>query len=103
MMVRRTLEELCADQGAEGDDLRKRLQALRDKVILPEALLEGLDELRLLGNDATHVEARLYDDVGQEEAELAIDVTKEVPEGVYQYGYLLERLKARQRGEGDQA
>jgi hypothetical protein len=71
-------------------------------VILPEALVDGLDELRLLGNDATHVEARLYDDVGQEEAELAIDVTKEVLKGVYQYGDLLERMKAR-RGEGDQA
>ena len=69
---------------------------------MPEALLDGLDELRLLGNDATHVEARLYDDVGQEEAELAIDVTKEVLKGVYQYGDLLKRLKAR-RGEGDQA
>jgi hypothetical protein len=73
MMVRRTLEELC-DQGAEGDDLKKRLRALRDKVILPEALLDGLNELRLLGNDATHVEARLYDDIGKEEAELALGV-----------------------------
>ena len=101
MMVRRTLEELCDHQDAEGDDLKERLKALRGQVVLPEALLDGLDELRFLGNDASHVEARLYDDIGKDEAELAIDVTKEVLKGVYQYDDLIARLRARQRPTED--
>ena len=87
---------------AEHFKRRSVLALISDFYEEPDIILEAIKPLRFLGNDATHVEARLYDDVGQEEAELAIDVTKEVLKGVYQYGDLLERLKARQRGEGDQ-
>jgi len=96
-MVRKTLEELCRDRGAEGDTLRARLAALRDRVVLPLELLDGLDDLRLLGNDATHVESRVFDEVGKEEVELALDLTKEVLRAVYQYRTILERLRARKK------
>src|SRR4051794_12709805 len=63
MMVRKTLEVVCDDRGARGDNLSKRIQELRAKVVLPHALLQGLDALRLLGNDAAHVESRDYEQV----------------------------------------
>lgn len=100
IMVRRTLEDLCADQQAEGKDLKKRIAALATRVILPPGLLAGLDNLRLLGNDAAHVEAKEYAQVGKEEVELAIDVTKEVLKAVYQLGDLVARLEGLKKAKG---
>lgn len=94
IMVRRTLEEICADRGAQGRTLKDRLQALTGAVILPPALVAGLDNLRLLGNDAAHVEATEYNTIGKTEVELAIDITKEVLKAVYQLNDLVNRLEA---------
>lgn len=94
MMVRKTLELVCDDRGAEGKKLYNRIEALREKVVLPQELLDGLHDLRLLGNDAAHVESRVYAQVGKDEVELALDVTKEVLKSVYQLSSLVERLRA---------
>jgi hypothetical protein len=94
IMVRKTLEELCRDRSAVGDDLKKRIRDLGTKVVLPIELLEGLDDIRLLGNDAAHVEAQVYEQVGQEEVEIGIEFAKEVLKAVYQYQALLDRLRS---------
>lgn len=94
IMVRKTLEELCADRGATGVNLKARIKALGTKIVLPKELLEGLDDLRLLGNDAAHIESQEYDSVGREEVEVGIEFTKEVLKGVYQMSALLGRLRA---------
>jgi hypothetical protein len=96
-MVRRTLEELCADRRAEGESLHKRLQSLTTQVALPSALVEGLGTLKLLGNDAVHVELKDFDAVGPTEATLAIDVLKKILEAVYQHDALVARLDALKR------
>jgi hypothetical protein len=102
IMVRRTLEALCHDRDATGDDLARRLESLGTKVVLPSQLLQGAQQLRLMGNDAAHIEAKTYDDVGKEEVELAIDVAKEVLKAVYQYRDLIDRLDALKRDEEKQ-
>jgi hypothetical protein len=94
IMVRKALEELCRDRGATGNNLKERIKALGTKVVLPTELLDGLDDLRLLGNDAAHIESREYDKVGQEEVEIGIEFAKEVLKAVYQYSALLGRLRA---------
>lgn len=94
IMVRKTLEELCLDKGAEGKYLSHRIKALRHLVILPPQLLGGLDNLRLLGNDAAHVESRTYNTVGREEVETALDVTKIVLQSVYQFEQLTDKLQS---------
>jgi hypothetical protein len=94
IMVRKTLEELCHDRGATGPNLKARLSSLGTKVVLPIELLDALDHLRLLGNDAAHIESREYQQVGQEEVEVGLILTKEVLKSVYQYSALLGRLKA---------
>jgi len=93
LMIRRTLEELCKDRGATGKNLKERLASLGTKVVLPTELLEALDHLRLLGNDAAHIESQEYDKVGKPEVEIAIEFTKEVLKAVYQYSGLLGKLK----------
>jgi hypothetical protein len=93
MMVRKTLEELCEDRQAAGSNLRNRIRSLSDKVVMPTELLNGMDDLRLLGNDAAHVEARTYQQVGKEEVEVSLEFTKEILKAVYQYSELLNRLR----------
>lgn len=94
IMVRKTLEALCRDRGATGSSLKERIGALGSKVVLPKELLDALDDLRLLGNDAAHIESQEYDQVGKQEVEVAISVTKEVLKAVYQYASLLSQLRA---------
>jgi hypothetical protein len=93
MMVRKTLEELCRDKGAQGDNLKKRIETLSGIIIVPKELLDGADDLRLLGNDAAHIESQEYEKIGKEEVELAVQFTKELLKAVYQYSSLLEKLR----------
>ncbi|MBV9323270.1 MAG: DUF4145 domain-containing protein [Chloroflexi bacterium] len=92
MMIRKTLEEICLDQGAEGPNLQQRIAALGGKIVIPRALIEGMDHLRLLGNDAAHVEIRHFQVVSQQEIEVGIEFTKEILRATYQYDELLSRL-----------
>jgi HEPN domain-containing protein len=94
IMVRKTLEELCRDRGATGASLKDRLRNLGSKVVLPQELLDGLDDLRLLGNDAAHIESQEFNKVGKDEVEIGIELAKEVLKAVYQYSSLLSRLRA---------
>jgi len=94
LMVRRVLEELCDDKKAAGGDLKQRLAALSTSVVVPKELLDAADELRLLGNDAAHINAKNYDGIGADQATLAIELAKELLKAVYQYASLVDRLKA---------
>lgn len=94
IMVRRTLEEICEEKSAKGKNLKDKIQDLQTKVVLPHELLDAMDELRILGNDAAHIEAKEFDSISNNELEVAIEVTKEIMKGVYQYASLLNRLRA---------
>jgi hypothetical protein len=94
IMIRRTLEELCQDKNASGANLKDRINALQSSVVLPKELFDALDDLRLLGNDAAHIEAKTYDTIGNDEVEVGIELTKEVLKAVYQLDGLLSRLRA---------
>lgn len=94
IMIRRTLEELCEDKSAQGANLKARIAALQGSVVLPKSLLDALDDLRLLGNDAAHIEAKTFDSVGSDELDVAIELTKEILKSVYQLDDLLNRLRA---------
>lgn len=94
IMVRKTLEELCSDRQARGDNLKDRIKALGTRILIPAELIAGLDDLRLLGNDAAHIESKEYEKVGKEEVEVGIEFAKEVLKAVYQYSALLGKLRA---------
>lgn len=97
MLVRRSLEELCHEKRVKGPNLKARLDALGNMSMLPMVLIDALHDLRLLGNDAAHIESQEYIDVGKEEAELALSVTRSVFQVVYQAPILIDKLKARKR------
>ena len=62
--------------------------------MLPTELFAALDDLRLLGNDAAHIEAKAYNEIGEDELLVAIDLTKEILKAIYQLDSLLGRLRA---------
>ena len=94
IMVRKTLEELCREQNASGKRLVDQINDLKSKVIVPTGILDGIDNLRLLGNDAAHVELKDYDKIEAEEVEVGILFAKELLKAVYQSFLLTDRLNA---------
>lgn len=97
IMVRKTLEELCHVRVATGANLKERIRNLGAKVLLPQELLDGLDDLRLLGNDAAHIESQEFNNIGKAEVEIGIEFAKEVLKAVYQYADLLAKLRSLKR------
>jgi hypothetical protein len=95
MMVRRLLEEICDESRVTGPNLHQRLAALRSAIVLPEPLFEAMNELKALGNDAAHVEAKAYDNIGADEAQDSIELAKEIVKALYQLKGLIARLQAR--------
>jgi Domain of unknown function (DUF4145) len=93
VMVRRALEAVCADQKVSGDSLYQRIEGLGKAIVLPKGMIAALHNLRLLGNDAVHVEARVYAEVGKREVEIAIDVAKTILQATYQMDSLLDELE----------
>ncbi len=100
IMIRKTLEEICKDRGASGTNLYKRLQDLGTKIVVPKELIEGMQELRLLGNDAAHIESETFGEIGKEEIEISIEFTKEILKAVYQYESLLGKLRGVEKSKG---
>ena len=94
IMVRRTLEEICHERGTKGDKLNARIKDLESKIVLPRELIEAMNELRLLGNDAAHIEAKTFRNISREELDVAIEFTKEIIKGLYQYSALLDRMRS---------
>lgn len=97
LMVRRLMEELCQEQGATGPNLHQRLLALQSNMTLSGDLINGAMALKALGNDAAHVEAKAYAAIGPEEAELSIQVAKEILKALYQHKSLIDRLQKLQK------
>ena len=83
--------------GCNGREPERAAAKSGNKGILPPELLDGLDDLRLLGNDAAHIESQEFNTIGQEEVEIGIQFTKEVLKAVFQYSDLLAKLRGLKR------
>jgi Domain of unknown function (DUF4145) len=94
IMIRKTLEEICNHEGCTEKNLKERLKNLESKIMIPRELVEGVDELRLLGNDAAHIEANTFEQIGKTEIEISIEFTKEILKATYQYEDLLSKLRS---------
>jgi hypothetical protein len=93
IMIRRTFEEICEERGAVGKDLKTRIHDLKTKILLPQELFDAMDELRLLGNDAVHVEANTFAQISSQELDVAIEFTLELLKALYQYSSLLSKMR----------
>ncbi|WP_166727692.1 DUF4145 domain-containing protein [Mucilaginibacter gilvus] len=93
MMIRKTLEAICEDKRATGANLHQKLESLKKLITVPTELLEAMYELKLLGNDAAHIVAKDFEEIGNEEIEISIEFAKEILKSVYQYQSLLSKLR----------
>jgi len=93
ILIRRILEELCHLQDIKGDTLKKRIIGLADKIVIPVALKEAFNELRLLGNDAAHVESTAFDEISTEEINIGVILITEILKATYQLDELLEKIQ----------
>lgn len=66
VMVRRTLEGTCKDQGVKAKTLAKGLREMRSQGLIDGVLAEWADALRLLGNQSAHFTGK---EISREDAE----------------------------------
>jgi len=65
---------------------------LKGKIVVPQELLDEMDELRLLDNDAAHIETKAFESITKPEIDIVIEFITEKLKSLYQYAPLLERL-----------
>jgi hypothetical protein len=103
MLVRKTIEEVCRYEGAEGDNLFQRIEALKEKVEQPDEVVDGaLHALRQLGNDATHTEVWIYNEVGEQEVAEAIRLTQLFLMPIYTTKASMKKLEALKQEGADE-
>ena len=94
IMIRKTLEEICTEQSITWKNLKEKLKDLWTKILIPKELISGMDELRLLWNDAAHIEAQTFWEIWKVEIEISLEFTKEILKAVYQFESLLKKLQS---------
>ncbi|MDO3641923.1 DUF4145 domain-containing protein [Mucilaginibacter sp. L3T2-6] len=92
MMLRKTLEAICEDKKAPGANLHQKLRSLSKLITVPNALIDSMQVLKLMGNDAAHIVAKDFEEIGKNEIEISIELVKEILKAVYQLDDLLEKL-----------
>lgn len=92
VMVRSTIEKICHNKNAKGGNLLKKIENLKEMGLIPTAYLSGMDLIRELGNDSVHVFLTNFENIGKEEVDVAIDITKNIMEFTYRSSLLIERL-----------
>lgn len=92
VMCRRALDMTCEEQGLTNGGLKGRIDQLREKNIINEALHEWAHALREFGNEGAHV----YDpNISAADAQDALSLTKALVEYVYAMRKQYELFKAR--------
>lgn len=80
VMVRRTLEGTCKDNGVTSKTLHKGLTELRDRGFVDGTLATWADALRVLGNQGAHYTGQA---VTREDAEDALDFAEALLDHIY--------------------
>lgn len=88
--LRRTLEIVCKDKQAKGNNLVAMIQDLTDKSIFPTIINEASDILRILGNEAAHGDNIEYDWSIVKEM---VNFTQIIIEYVYVIPFRIENIK----------
>jgi len=92
VLVRRSIEGLCADQGANHKTLHRALQDLVGREVIDARLLEWADGLRVLGNIGAHFTKQ---SVSKQDASDAIDLIEALLDYVYVFTAKFEEFKTR--------
>lgn len=97
VMVRRTLEGICLDQGAQGKTLMQMLENLAQSGKIEGRFQEWSQALRTLGNEGAHFSTR---SITAEDAADAIVFTEALMDYIYVYSNQFEQFKKRRQRRG---
>jgi len=89
ILARRVMEMICADQSAEGSNLKAKIEDLAKKDVIPKSLARMAGAIRYLGNIGAHSEAKI---ISNEEVQILNDFMVAIIEYVYTAPAKLEEL-----------
>ncbi len=92
LSLRRVLEMICKDKGAEGRDLEKKINDLIEKKIFPPMIEDACWIIRQLGNDAAHadkISVYTYD------VEQVIGYVATIIDYLYSLPHRVEKMKSK--------
>ena len=92
VLIRKSLEYLCHDQGVTGKNLKNMLNKLAEKGTIPKTLSQMTDAIRLVGNIGAHASEFHF---GKEEAKLLDEFFIAIVEYVYIAPTKIEKLQTR--------
>lgn len=82
LALRRVLEAICKDKGAEGNNLEKMIENMIERGILPEMYDDACWIIRQLGNSAAHADKKVF-------SMHQVDQTIEFVQNIINYLYTL--------------
>ncbi|MFE3884560.1 DUF4145 domain-containing protein [Streptomyces lydicus] len=92
VMVRRTLEGVCAEHGINKKPLHRAFQEMESTGLIEGRLLEWAQELRLLGNEGAHYTGKL---VARQDAADAIALAEALMDYLYVFSAQFKEFKMR--------
>jgi hypothetical protein len=92
VMVRRTLEGVCSENGVSKRPLIKALQQMEADGLIEGRLLEWAEELRVLGNEGAHFTGRR---VAREDAQDALALAEALLDYLYVFSAQFAEFKKR--------
>lgn len=96
VMVRRTLEGVCADHGITTKPLYTALDEMKSTGLIEGRLLEWAQGLRVLGNDAAHFTGR---PVSSQDAKDALSLAEALMDYMYVFSAQFEQFRTRRAGQ----
>jgi hypothetical protein len=96
VMVRRTLEGVCADHGISRKPLYAALDEMKSNGLIEGRLLEWAQGLRVLGNDAAHFTGR---QVSSQDAKDALSLAEALIDYMYVFTAQFVQFRARRAGQ----
>ncbi|MFD8799536.1 DUF4145 domain-containing protein [Streptomyces atroolivaceus] len=92
VMVRRTLEGVCAEEGVRRRTLGQSLSALQEEGKIDQRLVDWAAELRVLGNEGAHYTGS---QVNPEDARDALNLAQAFLDYMYTFSAQFEEFKNR--------
>jgi hypothetical protein len=92
VMVRRTLEGTCQDQGIRERTLLRSLEELRKRDLIDDTLAQWANAMRIVGNEGAHYTGRA---VAREDAEDALSFAEALLDHLYVLRKRFDQFQAR--------
>ncbi len=89
--IRSSIDLMCDDMGATGKDLIDRIRNLKDRMVLPNDIIDGMHTLRIFGNEGAHIYTKVFD-VTEQECSIALDLATEIARSLYAHRSLINRM-----------